>query len=439
MSQRVHGAVAATGAAALLLSACGGGGGSATTTTTSADTARATTSAAPAQTLSTKDPARDASADLVIWADGDRAAALQKFADQFGAENDITVKVQITTDTRPQFKDATKVNKGPDIVVGAHDWLGEFVQNGVVSPVQLSAEDAAKFAPSAVRATQFNNQTYGVPYAVENLGLLRNTELAPDAPKTMDELVAKGQELVAAQKAKQVLVQFVSKDGNAYYSYPYLSAFPGGGIFGVKANGDYDPKQVIVNSAGSVKGGEVLAKLGAQKVLSTNVDDTNMDQLFDSGAAPFMVTGPWSIEKAKKANIKYAISPLPSLSGGGPMKPFLGVQMFYVSSKAKNAAMAQEFVTKWVPKKEVQLALFDAGHRPPALTEAYQEASTADPDVKAWFEAGEGGLPMPNIPAMNAVWKPFGAATADIISGKAQAKARLDAAQAEIVKAIAKG
>jgi arabinogalactan oligomer/maltooligosaccharide transport system substrate-binding protein len=403
------------------------------------DPSGSATSAAAAQTLSTKDPARDAEADLVIWADGDRAAALQKYADDFGKENDITVKVQITTDTRQQFKDATKVNKGPDVVVGAHDWLGELVQNGVVSPVQLAADDAAKFAPSAMKATRFNNQNYGVPYAVENLGLLRNTDLAPEAPKTMDELVAKGQELVAAKKAKQVLVQFVSKDGNAYYSYPYFSAFPGGGIFGVKANGDYDPKQVIVNSPGSVKGGEILAKLGAAKVLSTNVDDTNMDQIFDSGSAPFMITGPWSIEKAKKAGIKYAISPLPSLAGGGPMKPFLGVQMFYVSSKAKNAAMAQEFVTKWVPRKDVQMALFNAGHRPPALTEAYEEASKADPDVKAWFEAGEGGLPMPNIPAMNAVWKPFGAANADIISGKGKAKARLDAAQAEIVKAIAKG
>lgn len=439
MSKRVHGAVAATSAFALLTAGCGGGSGDAGATSASASVLSPSSTAASAQTLSTKEPARDAEADLVIWADGDRALALQKYADDFGTEHGITVKVQITTDTRQQFKDATKVNKGPDVVVGAHDWLGELVQNGVVSPVQLSVEESSKFAESAVKATRFNNQNYGVAYAVENLGLLRNTELAPEAPTTMDELVAKGQESVAAKKAKQILVQFVSKDGNAYYSYPYFSAFPGGGIFGVKANGDYDPKQVIVNSPGSVKAGEVLAKLGAAKVLTTNVDDTNMDQLFDSGAAPFMITGPWSIEKAKKANVKYAISALPTLTGGGSMKPLLGVQMFYVSAKAKNAAMAQEFVTKWVPRKDVQLALFNAGHRPPALTEAYHEAVASDPDVKAWFEAGQGGSPMPNIPAMNAVWKPFGAANADIISGKAQPKTRLDAAQVEIVKAIAKG
>jgi arabinogalactan oligomer/maltooligosaccharide transport system substrate-binding protein len=121
------------------------------------------------------------------------------------------------------------------------------------------------------------------------------------------------------------------------------------------------------------------------------------------------------------------------------MKPFLGVQMFYVSSKAKNAALAQEFVTNYIPRKDVQLALFEVGKRPPALAEAYEEVAASDPDVKAWYEAGVDGLPMPNIPAMNAVWGPFGQATADIISGKAGAQARLDAAAKEITANIAKG
>ena len=92
------------------------------------------------------------------------------------------------------------------------------------------------------------------------------------------------------------------------------------------------------------------------------------------------------------------------------MQPFLGVQMFYVSAKAKNAAFAQEFVTNYVTRKDVQLALFAAGHRPPALKEAYDEVATTDQDVQAWYEAGAGALPMPNIPAMNSVWGPLGQA-----------------------------
>ena len=169
---------------------------------------------------------------------------------------------------------------------------------------------------------------------------MRNTALAPDAPKTMDELVATGAEAQVKSNARprNVLVQQVGKVGNAYYTYPYLSAF-GGGIFATKANGDYDPTKVIVNSAGSLKGADELAKLGKAKVLSTNVDDTNAEALFDTGKvarSSSPARGP--SHKAKKAGIKYAISPLPTLAGG-TMQPFLGVQMFYVSAKAKNAAL----------------------------------------------------------------------------------------------------
>jgi len=435
MHKRAFGAVAVTGVAALLMSGCGGSSTPAAAGKTSSTTATATTPAASPTT--TGAPVRDANAELVIWADNDRAPILQKYADQFGQENGVKVAVQVATDVRQQFKDATKVGKGPDVIVGAHDWLGELVQNATVAPVNLSADVSSKFAPSAIAATKFNGQTYGVPYAVENIGLVRNTALAPEAPKTMEDLVAKGQALVKAGKATNILIQEVGKTGNAYYTYPYLKAFDGG-IFATKANGDYDATKVIVNSAGSLKGAAELQKLGALKALSTNVSGDNADALFDAGKAPFYITGPWAIDKAKKAGIKYAISPLPSI-GGGQMQPFLGVQMFYVSAKAKNAALAEEFVTNYVPRKDVQEALFAAGNRPPALTEAYTEVSASNQDVKAWFEAGKGGQAMPNIPAMNSVWGPLGQAAADVIAGKAQPKARFDAAQKEIVANIAKG
>ena len=431
MHKRAMGAAAVTGIAALLMSACGG------STTVAAKPS--TTKAAVPAAASTKAPVRDAAADLVIWADVDRTPIIQKYADEFGKENGIKVVVQVATDVRPQFKDATKVGKGPDVIVGAHDWLGELVQNNTVSPVNLAAADAAKFAPQAIAATKFNGQSYGVPYAVENIALVRNTALAPTAPTKMSDLVSQGQALVKSGKATNILLQEVSKTGNAFYTYPYLAAYAGGGIFATKANGDYDASKVIVNSVGSVKGATELAALGKVKALSTNVDATNADALFDAGKVPFYFTGPWSIDKAKKANVKYAISPLPSLANGGKMQPFLGVQMFYVSAKAKNAAFAQEFVTKYVPREDVQMSLFAAGHRPPALTSAYVKAVASDPDVKAWFEAGKGGQAMPNIPAMNSVWGPLGQAAADVISGKALPQARFDAAQKEIVANIAKG
>lgn len=464
MHKRSYGALAVSGVAALTMSACGGstpatttpgnqgtsavGSASSTTSettsaeTTSAETTSAettSTSAAPAAKPTTAAPVRDANVDLVIWTDADRAPTVKKIADKFGEDNGVTVSVQVAVETRQQFKDATKVGKGPDIVVGAHDWLGELVQENTVAPINISADVASTFAPTAIAAAKFNGQNYGVPYAVENVALMRNTALAPEAPKTMDELIKTGTAIKekSGGKVTNVLLQEVGKTGNAYYTYPYLSAY-GGGIFALKGNGDFDASKVIVNSEGSIKGAEVLAQLGKAGVLSTNVSGENAEGLFDAGKAPFFITGPWATTNAKKANIKYAISDLPTLQGGGQMQPFLGVQLFYVSAKAKNAPIAQEFVTNYITEKDVQIELFNALGRPPALTEAYTEVAAKNPDVKAFFEAGKESKPMPNIPAMNSVWGPLGQAAADVISGK-DPKARFDAAQKEIVANIKKG
>jgi arabinogalactan oligomer / maltooligosaccharide transport system substrate-binding protein len=439
MQKRAYGAVALAGAATMLMSACGGG--STPTAPAATDAAGATASASAATTAAaspttTAAPVRDANVDLVIWCDNDRKAILDKYATQFGQEQGIKVAVQVSTDVRKDFKDATNVGKGPDVIVGAHDWLGELVQNGAVEPVQLSTDQQAKFTKASIQAAKYNGQLYGVPYATENLGLMRNTALAPDAPATYEDMVTKGKQLVADGKATNALLQQVSKTGDAYYTYPYMKAF-GGGIFGTKDNCDYDPTKVLVDSEGSVKGLSYLGQLGKDNILSTNVDFDTAQSLFATGKVPYYVTGPWAVDKAKASGIKYGISPLPTLQGN-KVTPFLGVQMFYVSAKAKNDAFAQEFVTNYVTKPELQVDMFNIGHRPPALQEALDKVSATDTDVKAWSDAGQGAAPMPNIPAMNSVWGPLGQAEADVVSQKATASDRLKAAQTEIVANIQK-
>ena len=441
--KRTSGALAVVSAAALLLSACGGGSETtappATTTDDAAaasdDTATETESEAPADdAASTEAPVRDANAELVIWSDDVRAPILTEWAEKFGEEYGITTQVQVATDVRQQFKDASNVDQGPDIVVGAHDWLGEFVQDGIVAPVQMSADTQGLFTEDSIEATKYDGQIYGVPYATESLGLIRNTALAPDAPATMEELVATGKQLVEAGDADQVMVTPVGQTGDAYHAFPYLSAY-GGGIFGTNADGGWDPENVIVGSEESIKGGEKIAWLAKEGALNVNVDFPTMESLFAEGKTPYMVAGPWAIPNVEGAGIDYAIDPIPDFEDGGETVPFLGVQMFYVSAKAKNATLAQEFVNTYVTNEDMQLALFEAGQRPPALVSALETVAAEDDDIQAWSAAGEGALPMPNIPAMNAVWGPLGQATADIVGGDEPAE-RLKAAQEEIVSNI---
>lgn len=371
-----------------------------------------------------KESAKASGGELVIWADDKRTAALQPFAEKFGQANGVTVKVEaVSKDLQTNFVTASQQGSGPDVVVGAHDWIGNLVQNGAIDPVQLAAEQKSGFNETAIKAVTFNGQLYGVPYAMENVALIRNTELAPEAPKTIEDLVAAGKKLKAEKKASEILCLQSGQNGDAYHIYPlYTSA--GGYLFGTAANGDYDPKDLGVGKPESIAAFQKIAKLGekGEGALKRSITGENSIATFTGKKCAFLVSGPWAITDAKKAGIKYDISPVPGFAGAKEAQPFVGVQAFYVASKGKNKALAQEFVANYTTTTELAVALYNAEPRPPALTAALDQVKGSDPDLAKFQEAGKNGQVLPAIPAMAAIWDPFGKAEAAIIGGADPAK-----------------
>ncbi|WP_433347163.1 sugar ABC transporter substrate-binding protein [Micromonospora sp. CA-111912] len=366
-----------------------------------------------------KESAKAAGGKLVIWADDKRTAALKPFAEKFGKENGVTVEVQaVSKDLQTNFVTASQQGSGPDVVVGAHDWIGNLVQNGAIDPVQLAAEQKSGFNETAVKAVTFNGQLYGVPYAMENLALIRNTELAPEAPKTVEDLVAAGKKLKAEKKASEILCLQSGQNGDAYHIYPFYTS-GGGYLFGTAANGDYDPKDLGVGKPESIEAFKKIAKLGEKGdgALKRSITGENSIATFTGKKCAFLVSGPWAVADAKKANISYDISPVPGFAGGKEAQPFVGVQAFYVAAKGKNKALAQEFVANHVTTPELAVALYNAEARPPALTAALDQVKGTDPDLAKFQEAGKNGQVLPAIPAMATIWDPFGKAEAAIIGG----------------------
>ena len=121
-------------------------------------------------------PAAPAGAQLVIWADEEKAPALEPSAKAWGEQNGITVAVQVVPgdELQANFITANQAGNGPDITMGAHDWIGNLVQNSAISPVQLPSDVADTIAPIGIEAVTYDGQTYGVPYAVETLALFAN-------------------------------------------------------------------------------------------------------------------------------------------------------------------------------------------------------------------------------------------------------------------------
>ncbi len=371
-----------------------------------------------------------ASSTLTIWVDADRAAVLKDAAADFTKESGVNVKL-VQKDfgkIQEEFVAQAPTGKGPDITIAAHDWLGNFVTNGVVQPVELG-DTAADYQEVAITAMSFEGQTYGVPYAIENIALLRNTALAPTAPASYDEMVAAG---TAAGTEFPFLVQ-VGPESDPFHLYPFQTSF-GAPVFGTNADGGYNAGDLSIGNAGGEAFAAWLAAEGAAGRLSVNLTGDLAKEKFNAGASPFFVSGPWNVPDAQAVGIDLAIDPIPS-AGGQPAQPFVGVQGFMVNAKTKNAIAANEFLVNYIGSEKVQTALYEVGGRAPALTAAF-DAATSDPITAGFGKVGATAVPMPNIPQMGKVWQFWGVTEAAIISGAGDPAALWQKMTADVQAAI---
>ena len=109
--------------------------------------------------------------------------------------------------------------------MGAHDWLGELSTNGVVAPIELG-DSAGDYLPVAIDASTYEGTIYMLPYAVENIAVLRNADLIPEPATSFDDMIAKGQ---AAGLAQPFVVE-QGAEGNPYHLYPFQTAFGAPGL-----------------------------------------------------------------------------------------------------------------------------------------------------------------------------------------------------------------
>ncbi|CAN7198082.1 extracellular solute-binding protein [Microbacterium foliorum] len=346
----------------------------------------------------------ESSGSLTVWVDAERVDALQSAADSYEEKTGVKVELvgKSVDDMKDDFIQQVPTGKGPDVVMGAHDWLGELSTNGVVAPLELG-DSSADYLPVALQAATYDGTVYMLPYAVENIAVLRNADMVPAAATSFDDMVSKGTFVVEQ-----------GTEGNPYHLYPFQTAF-GAPVFGTDDSGSYDSSDLQLGSDGGFAFADWLAAQGAAGTLNTDIDGEIAKQQFLDGTAAFWLTGPWNVGAATDAGINVAIDPIPSPTGE-TASPFAGVKGFFVSSESKNKVAANDFLVNYIGTEEVQLELFKAGNVLPALTAAADSAAS-DPIIAGFQAVGEDAVPMPAIPAMGSVWEFWGVAEAAIING----------------------
>ena len=351
---------------------------------------------------------------LTIWADDTRAPILEELGAQFEEEFGIPVLVHELGfgDIRDQFKTAAPAGEGPDMIIGAHDWLGELAVNGLLAEIDVS-DVADQFLPASLAAFVYEGVQYGLPYAAENVAFLRNTELVPDNPETWDDVRAVSEQLIADEASQYGFIMF---DNNPYHFFPVQTAF-GGYVFGLTDAG-YDPSDVGIDSDGSIAAAAYLEAYGSDGMMPSGIDYDVMHTMFETGDAAMIITGPWAIPRIEESGVSFEVAGIPS-GPGGVGKPFLGVQGFMVSAFSENKILAEAFLFDYIATLDTMQSLYSADPRPPAMLEARDNLE--DDIMLGFVAAGADGLAMPAIPEMSSVWSAWGNAMELVRTGESSA------------------
>jgi len=365
---------------------------------------------------------------LLIWADDTRTPIMLEVAQDFVTTYGVEVEIQEVGlgDMRGQLATAGPAGEGPDILIGAHDWLGELILNGLVEPIVLEPATIEEFNTVAIDAWSWGNQLYGVPYATENVALIRNKALIPDVPETFAELLDIAEGLTDLEAGEY---GFLIQQPDPFHTFALHTA-GGGYIFGTDENGVLDPCDLGLDNEGAIAGAILLDEMVKRGIEIAGAGYSEVTGAFNAGNLGAMIGGPWTLSDIKAAGIDYGVSAIPPIDGNAP-GVFVAVPGFMISSFSENKVLANLFIKDFLISTEVMLGLFIMGDRPPAYLPAL-DFLKGNEDIQGFAAAAATAVPMPKIAEMGSVWGAWSDALALIVNQEQDPTTAMQDAAAEI-------
>ena len=360
-----------------------------------------------------------------IWADRNRKADVEAIAGPWARRRGL--QVQVVEKEFGDIRDGVKTvaaEQAPDVIVGAHDWVGKLAADGSIVTLRLRQSVTKQFPKYALDAFSYGrtrSALYGVPVAVENIGLVVNTRLAA-VPKNWADLEKRA--LAFKRKGSNRLAIAVQQGagGDAYHMYPLFSGLCGY-VFGKTRGGALNPNDIGLRNPKFLRNAAMIDRWNRSGLVNAKVDGDAAKAAFLAKRAAYWITGPWNAEDITKAGINYRVVQVPRIKCNSVS--FLGAQGFMVTRFARThgvEAAAKDLVGSYLSTATAQASLSTKNNRYPAnLTAAKRVRNRA---LSQFGAAGKGGVPMPNIPQMDSVWTDLGAAWVKSTRGAGATKAR---------------
>jgi maltose/maltodextrin transport system substrate-binding protein len=359
--------------------------------------------------------------ELLIWMDNDRGKALapivQKFQDDLG--------IRITIDTPQNITDsfplAAQAAKGPDIVIWAHDKVGEWADAGLIHPIEVSGEFSRKFFPKAWKAVLHREWIWGYPIGLETVTLIYNRNLLVGPPPAdLSELVPISQEIKTKNPGViPILWDFKSP----FYSWGILAS-AGAYVF-AETGTDYDLRNIGIANYGAIEALSAIIGLIKAGVLPKGTSYSETEELMGQGKLAMTISGPWAWSNLMKRGIDFGLAPIPGLNGNVG-RPFVGVTVAYLNRSSPNQDLAKEFLEHFFLTQDGLAAMDHA--KPigvPALISLYEMMAKDNALVRQLKAGVDQGQIMPNIPEMGRFFSSLGTALQIATEGRASPEAAL--------------
>ena len=366
--------------------------------------------------------------ELLIWMDPDRGQALKPLAERFEKDLGVDVRVETPEKLTENFPLAAQVGKGPDIVIWAHDKVGEWADGGMIAPVGVSEGFSRMFFPKAWQAVRHENRTWGYPIALETVTLIYNRKLLDVPPPTeLSQLESVSQKI----KMKHPAVTAILWDyKSAYYSWGILDS-AGGYVFAKKGT-NYDLNNVGVATPGSVEALSKIIALVHAGLLPKSVSYSTVEEMMGQEKVAMMISGPWAWANLRQRGIDFGVAPMPGVNGKLG-RPFIGVMVAYCNRSSPNQDLAKEFLEHYLLTEDGLRAMNHA--KPigvPALTSSYDRMAKDSARLRELKMSVDYGAVMPNVPQMSRFFSSVSAALQIATSDRASAQAALQDAEANM-------
>ena len=348
---------------------------------------------------------------IIVWhaSRGGEQQSLEKVASRFEAESGIKVTLlALPYDAyAAKLEAAIPRGNGPDLFISPHERIGTYLQNHLIGPAGDALPDPERYEDGALLAVTEGGTRWAVPLATKCVALYTTV----DPPATLDALVT----------AKTPGVFPLAYEAQAiYFHIPLLHAY-GGRLF--------DGTTYAMVGHEAQKAAEKARDMTRSGAIPDEPSGDLVKQLFVSGKASSVISGPW-LAGDLPATMKYRVVPLPSVEGGGKMRPYLTVDGAFLTPEGAKRKEAVAFA-RALGSDASATDRAEIGKQVVA-TRAYWSAATIDPVLEAFHQASREAIPMPSSVAMRTTWVPAEQALRKVIRGMpapealAEGKARYD-------------